>query len=515
MKGVIGPRHVREDVGVIELPSPCLVVLVGAAGSGKSNWANAHFPGQVVASDALRALAGEGEDDLRASLDAFTLLDDVVERRMRRRLTTVIDTLGNDAGRRDRWRQIAARHGVPCHAIVLATAPADIRRWNKGRAKQVPAAVLRTQLAEMAAIVDAVRSEPFAGVHEVTPEAVPMVVAPSLARPATVADPTPARDPGRRVTFGLQVSQYTWPGGPAELGGHLREVARRAEAAEFDALYVMDHFRQIPSLGPPWHDMLESWTTLAHLAACTDTLRLGTMVSGITHRSVPLLAKIVATLDVLSGGRAICGLGIGWYEQEHHAYGWRFPPVAERYALLEDALALLPKMWGPGGKPFDGRVLHVPDTSCYPRPLQERIPILVGGSGERRTLQLVALGADACNLFGEPDVARRKVDVLHRHCEKLGRDPSSVSVSHLSTVLVGEDAAQVRALVDATRPPKTSAERHARTVNAGTVDQHVTRVQRFLDAGVDQIVVGLPNLADLDAVDRYRSVITATRAAIH
>jgi alkanesulfonate monooxygenase SsuD/methylene tetrahydromethanopterin reductase-like flavin-dependent oxidoreductase (luciferase family) len=227
-----------------------------------------------------------------------------------------------------------------------------------------------------------------------------------------------------------------------------------------------------------------------------------------------LLAKIVATLDVLSGGRAVCGLGIGWYEQEHLAYGRRFPPTSERYALLEDALTLLPRMWGPGGKPFDGRVLHVPDTSCYPRPLQTRIPILVGGSGERRTLKLVAAGADACNLFGEPDVVRRKVEVLHRHCAALDRDPTTVSVSHLSTVLVGADPAQVRQLVESTRPPKTSTERHARAVNAGTVEQHVSRIGRFVEAGVDHVVVGLADLADLDAVERYGSVITATRATL-
>jgi alkanesulfonate monooxygenase SsuD/methylene tetrahydromethanopterin reductase-like flavin-dependent oxidoreductase (luciferase family) len=259
--------------------------------------------------------------------------------------------------------------------------------------------------------------------------------------------------------------------------------------------------------------MLESWTTLSHLAACTETIRLGTMVTGITHRSVPLLGKIVATLDVLSGGRAICGLGIGWYEDEHRAYGWRFPPVAERYALLEDALELLPMMWGPGGKPFDGRVLHVPDTSCYPRPLQERIPIMVGGSGERRTLQLVAAGADACNLFGEPDVVRHKVAVLARHCEAVGRDPDTVSVSHLSTVLVGEDPTQVKQLVEATRPPKVSAERHARAVNAGTVEQHVARVGRFVEAGVDHVAVSLTDAADADAVDRYGPVIAAACAA--
>ena len=498
---------------MLELPSPCLLVLVGPAGSGKTQSANEYFSAQVIGSDALRALAGEGEDDLRASVDAFAVLDDVVERRMRRRLTTVVDTLGNDAGRRRHWREMAAKHDVPCHAVVFATPTADIRRWNKARAKRVPEAVLRAQLTEFTAVAEAVRGEPFDGVHEVTPDVVPMQIAPSLTRPAVVKTAAPRVESERRLTFGLQVPRFTWPGGPSEIGPHLRELARRAESAGFDALYVMDHFRQIPMFGPPWLDMLESWTTLSHLAGCTDTIRLGTMVSGITHRSVPLLGKIVATLDVLSGGRAICGLGVGWYEDEHRAYGWRFPPVAERYALLADALELLPMMWGPGGKPFDGRVLHVPDTSCYPRPLQERIPIMIGGSGERRTLHLVAAGADACNLFGEPDVVRRKVAVLARHCEAIGRDLRTVSVSHLSTVLVGDDPGHVRQLVEATRPPKVSAERHARAVNAGTVEQHVARVGRFVDAGVDHVVVSLADATDADAVDRFGSVVTAARAA--
>jgi F420-dependent oxidoreductase-like protein len=504
---------------VIELPSPCLVVLVGVAGSGKSTWADQHFPGSVVTSDALRALVGEGEDDLRASTDAFELVDDVIARRLRRHLTTVVDTLGSDAARRARWLQLAAEHGVECHAIVMRTAPADIRRWNKQRSKRVPDAILRSQLGERDSVTETVRGEPFTAVHEITPEVVPMLVAPTLAtvttRPAAPAAAETDRsidEPRRGVTFGLQVSQFTWPGGVSAIGPHLRDIARRAEVAGFDALYVMDHFRQIPTLGPPWHDMLESWTTLSHVAAYTDRIRLGTMVTGVTHRSVPLLAKIVSTLDVLSGGRAICGVGAGWFEQEHHAYGWRFPPLAERYALLEDALALLPKMWGPGAKPFDGKILHVPDTSCYPRPLQARIPILVGGSGERRTLRLVAASADACNLFGDPAVVRHKVDVLRRHCDQLGRDPAEVSVSHLSTVLVGDDAAHVRALVEATRPPKLSAERHSRAVNAGTVEQHAARIDRYVESGVDHVVVGLADLADAVAVDRYSAVIAAARS---
>ena len=220
----VGPSLLRDrqDGGVLELPSPCLVVLVGAAGSGKTTWAEAHFPGHVV---------------------------------------------GSDAARRARWRELAVRHGLACHAVILTTTPADVRRWNRARAKRVPDAVLREQLAGAAELAEAVRAETFDAVHEVTPDAVPMLVAPSLVRGGT-AEPPPLSDvPSRRLTFGLQISQFTWPGGAEGIGEHLREVARRAEGAGFDSLYVMDHFRQIPQLGPAWHDMLESWTTLAHLAA--------------------------------------------------------------------------------------------------------------------------------------------------------------------------------------------------------------------------------------------------------
>ena len=174
----------------------------------------------------------------------------------------------------------------------------------------------------------------------------------------------------------------------------------------------MDHFRQIPTMGRPWEDMLESWTTLGYLAGVTDTIRLGTLVTGITYRNIAHLGKIVATLDVLSGGRAMCGLGAAWYREEHLAYGWPFPSARERYALLEDALRLLPLLWGPGTPSFTGRAIQVPEAMCYPRPLQERIPLLVGGSGERTTLRLAARYADACNLFGEAPTIARKVEVL-------------------------------------------------------------------------------------------------------
>src|SRR5207237_256820 len=145
------------------------------------------------------------------------------------------------------------------------------------------------------------------------------------------------------------------------------------------------------------------------------------------------LAKIVATLDVVSGGRAVCGIGAAWFEKEHRAYGWRFPPLKERFALLEDALQVLPLMWGPGAPSFEGRVISVPECTCYPRPLQEHLPIMVGGSGERRTLRLVAQYADACNLFGDPPTVRHKLEVLGRHCDELGRNIDEIDVTQLST----------------------------------------------------------------------------------
>ena len=327
--------------------------------------------------------------------------------------------------------------------------------------------------------------------------------------PAALASGAAAGGPPVSLRFGLQLPRFTWPGGPEELAPRLRAIAVAAEEAGFSSLWVMDHFRQIPGMGQPWEDMLESWTTLGYLAACTERVRLGTLVSGITYRNVAHLGKIAATLDVLSGGRAVCGLGLAWFQQEHTAYGWDFPSRAERYDLLEDALQLLPLLWGPGTPAFDGRVLKVPEAMCYPRPLQERIPILVGGSGERRTLRLVARYADACNLFGEPPTIRQKVEVLRRHCEAVERDPATVEVTQLSTVLVGDQRAGIEAAVERLRPKRMSAERFAQRVNAGTVEQHIGRFQELGRAGVQTAIVSLPDVEDPESITRFGRIIAA------
>jgi F420-dependent oxidoreductase-like protein len=489
----------------IRIPAPALVVLTGPSGSGKSTWALEQFRSdQVVSSDALRALVGEGEHDQRAGKDAFDVLDLVLERRLRRGLLTVVDSLALDAKRRAGYRELAERHGMPCVAVAFDT-PADVcRARNRARRPPVPAKVLTDQLRTWAATRDALAGEGFAAVHAA--DDVVVVRPDTLDAPAWRArqqeDPMP-------LAFELQIPSFTWEGGPAELAGRLADIAATAEQAGFRGLWVMDHFLQIPQVGPEWHDMLDSYTTLAFLAGHTRTATLGAMVTGVTYRNIAHLGKIVATLDVLSGGRAVCGLGAAWFEREHRTYGWTFPPLAERYRLLEDALQVLPMLWGPGSPAFSGAAISVPEAICYPRPLQERIPILVGGSGERKTLRLVARYADACNLFGDAATVRHKVDVLHRHCADVGRDPADVRVTHLSTALTGRDDDELTALVDRLRPERITPEAFGARVNAATVDDHVGRFRQLADAGVQTAIVSLPDLSDAAPVERFAEVIAA------
>ena len=480
----------------LRLPVPALVVLVGPSGAGKSTWAERWFrPDQIVSTDRIRGLVGEGEDDQRAGTDAFAVLDLVLERRLARGLVTVIDSLGLDAKKRAGWRALAERHGVAAHAVVFDTPAEECKARNKRRGDPVPAKVVATQLANHAAQRDAIDDEGFAAVHGPGPV---RLLAPELLAERPDNDPV-------RLGFGLQLPRFTWTGGPAELGDRLAAIARAADDAGFESLWVMDHFIQIPQAGRAWEDMLDSWTTLGFLAAHTARVRLGTLVTGVTYRNVAHLGKIVATLDVLSGGRAICGIGTAWFEHEHRAYGWDFPPRAERYALLEDALQLLPLMWGPGAPPFKGAVIEAAETTCYPRPLQDHVPILVGGGGEKRTLRLVAQYADACNIFGDPATVAHKVDVLRAHCADVGRDPAEINVTHLSSALLDVGA------VERLRPGRVAPEQYAARVGAGELDDQLGRYRALADAGVQTAIVNLPDLDGPAPVERFAAVIDAFR----
>ncbi|HSS11173.1 MAG TPA: TIGR03560 family F420-dependent LLM class oxidoreductase [Acidimicrobiales bacterium] len=492
---------------MVRLPFPCLVVLVGPSGAGKSTWAAANFrPGQVVASDDLRAIVGEGPDDQRAGNDAFELLDLILERRLRRRLLTVVDTLGLDAARRRGYVALARRYGVACHAVVWDT-PADVcRARNRERGRPVPTKVLASQIRAWEAAQVALSEESFDGVHQPGPvEIVPVGILPA---PAFAAR---QREAPMTMQFGLQLPSFTWEGGPEKLASRLEAIAHETEEAGFSSLWVMDHFLQIPLVGREWQEMLESYTTLGFLAAHTTTVRVGTLVTGVTYRNVAHLAKIIATLDVLSGGRAICGIGAAWYEREHRAYGWPFPKLSERFALLEDALQLLPLMWGPGSPAFEGKLVSVPEAMCYPRPLQEKVPILVGGSGERRTLALVARYADACNLFGDAATVRRKLEVLARHCDAIGRPTNEIEVTQLSTALVAVDRRALDEAVERLRPSAASPEAFAARVNAATVEDHTGRFRELAEAGVQTAIVSLPDVDDHEAIPRFAEVINAFR----
>ena len=473
----------------MRLPDPCLVVLVGPTAAGKSHWAAEWFHrDQVVSSDRLRAVVGSGERDVRASGDAFEVLDLIVAKRLARRLTTVVDTTGLDAGRRTAWRELSERHGVPAHAVVFETPAEEVRRRNRDHGTPVPANVVSAQLRQAAGVREALAAEGFAGVHP--PGPVALVPPPFLTAPHA-ADRQ--REDPMTLDFGLQISRFDFDGHPQTTANALAEIARAAEDAGFSSLWVMDHFLQIPQVGREWEDMLESYTALAYLAGVTGSIRLGTLVTGITYRNLAHLAKILATLDVLSGGRALCGLGAAWFEREHLLYGWDFPPRAERYARLEDALELLPLMWGPGSPRFEGRTVVVEAATCYPRPLQKRIPILVGGSGERRTLRLVARHADACNLFGDPDTVRHKLSVLREHCAAEGRDPAAITVTHLAAARVVADD-----------EPREGP-------GAASAGEHVGRYRELAEAGVQTAIVGLGDARGPESVSRFADVIAAFR----
>ncbi|MEX2252397.1 MAG: TIGR03560 family F420-dependent LLM class oxidoreductase [Acidimicrobiia bacterium] len=369
------------------------------------------------------------------------------------------------------------------------------------QSKPIPKTVLRRQIARYRLVVAELEGEGFDGIHRQQPVA---VVPPAIV--SAVSGEESARPAGTH-TFGLSVSRFAWDGGADAMASNLADIARRAEAAGFRDLWLMDHFRQIPQVGRPWEDIPEAYTTLGYLAAVTTRIRLGTLVTGITYRNPALLGKMIATLDALSRGRANCGLGVGWNADEHHGYGWDFPSVSQRYALLEDTLEMLPLLWGKGSPSFQGRVFSASELVCYPRPVQERIPITIGGSGERKTLALVARYADACNLFGKPETVSSKLEILHRHCSDVERNPSEIEASHLITVMVGSDRQDLAERVDRARGRDQSAEAFSERNNAGTVDDLVSLFESYHFAGATHSIVTLPDVGEPGSLETFAHVI--------
>ena len=256
------------------------------------------------------------------------------------------------------------------------------------------------------------------------------------------------REERPRVKIGLQIPDFTTPDGPARLGANLATVARTADDAGFDFLAVMDHFFQIQAVGPADHEMLEAYTTLGYLAASTSRARLLTLVTGVTYRNPGILAKIITTLDVLSGGRAWLGIGAAWNEEESRGLGIPFPPLAERFERLEETLQICLQMFRGDDSPYRGRHYQLERPLNSPLPLtRPHPPILIGGSGEKKTLRLVAQYAQACNLFPGPELAR-KLDVLRGHCEAVGRDYDEIEKTVYFLYDVGEKGEKAAQVVD-------------------------------------------------------------------
>jgi F420-dependent oxidoreductase-like protein len=302
------------------------------------------------------------------------------------------------------------------------------------------------------------------------------------------------------VRFGFQIPNFTIDGPPESLFERVVESATAAEDAGFESVWVMDHFFQLPALGGPTQNMLESYTLLGGLAARTRRVKLGALVTGVTYRNPAHLAKIVTTLDIVSGGRAILGIGAAWYDVEHEGLGFDFPPAPERLSRLEEAVQICRAMFTQESPTFEGRYYRTHEAWNLPRPLQPGgPPILIGGGGERRTLNLVARYADMCNITGDAAMISHKVGVLRAHCESVGRDPAEVTVSRLSTLVLTADADET----DATRGfLHQVAGEDAAAFNVGTADELVAQVEELAGAGVEYCIFNMP----ISTVESVRQV---------
>jgi F420-dependent oxidoreductase-like protein len=284
------------------------------------------------------------------------------------------------------------------------------------------------------------------------------------------------------LRVGLQVPDFTWPNGQGRLGETFGLIAERAEAAGFSSLWLMDHFFQIGFLGPPEHEMLESWSALAFAAGRTRRIKLGTLVTGVTYRHPGILVKTVTTLDVLSGGRAYLGIGAAWNQDEHRGLGVPFPPLAERFERLEETLQIARQMWAGEERPYNGkhyqlaRPLNSPPAVQRPHP-----PILIGGGGERKTLRLVARYGDACNLFASfgAEALGRKLAVLREHCQAVGRPYEEIEKTSYIVL------------------PVTRHGRDGTLSPAAAVDQ----LAGLAALGIDQAIFSIPNVSDPAAFD--------------
>jgi F420-dependent oxidoreductase-like protein len=300
------------------------------------------------------------------------------------------------------------------------------------------------------------------------------------------------------ITLDLHLPSFNYPDtGPDQLFERLVEIAATAERSGFSSITVMDHLHQIGPVGPREHFMLEGNTILAALAARTERASLGLLVGGVTYRNPALLAKVATTLDVISGGRAVFGIGAAWNEEEHNAYGIEFPSMKERFERLEEALQIARLMFTQPVSTFEGRHYRVDGAINNPQPLRGDIPILIGGSGERKTLRFVAQYADGCNVFGDPERVKHLMGVLAQHCETVGRDPAEITKTRNGVTIAARTHEEALAKVQALREAGTSEDRLSQAM-IGAPDELIEQAEAFKAAGLDGLTFSVPDVHDLE-----------------
>jgi alkanesulfonate monooxygenase SsuD/methylene tetrahydromethanopterin reductase-like flavin-dependent oxidoreductase (luciferase family)/predicted kinase len=473
----------------VSLPDPAVVVLVGPSGSGKSTWAAGRYRrDEVVSSDSMRGVVGSGPHDLDATGDAFDLLERVVSARTGRGLTTVIDTLGSDDVRRRAWLARARETGLPAVLVVMATPDAECRRRNAARDRPVPAPALAAQLKRHRELVPRLALEGWDVVHTVSTAEPPSEVTATSDR--AVAE--------RRSSHGLkvvlQVSRFPWGEEPL---AWLTGVARAADEAGFAGLSVMDHLIQIPQVDRAWSPIPEPWVTLGAVAGLGTDLELGTLVTPVTFRAPGITAKAAATLDVLTGGRAFVGVGAGWWEREHAAFGLEFPPARQRLDDLERGIETMRALWATGTKAYDGARVSLPETTCYPRPVGA-LPVIVGGTGAR-SLRIAATLGDAANVPS----ARPALD---EHVATLRRHSATVRITVLDLPTIGTDRDDAWARVERLRG-RTPAAAYAQRTHAGTAADQRDRWGGLAELGVDTVFLGVADLEAAEDVERLAPLL--------
>ncbi len=309
------------------------------------------------------------------------------------------------------------------------------------------------------------------------------------------------------TTFGYQIPGFRHAGETdAQMFDHTVAHALAAERSGFDTVWVMDHFWQLPALGGPDEPILEAYTLLGALAARTERVQLGTLVTGVTYRNPALLAKMVTTLDVISKGRAILGIGAAWYEPEHDGFGFAFPGAGERLDRLEEAVKICRALFREERPTLTGRFYSITDARNVPRPIRSGgPPIMIGGSGERRTLRLVARYGDMCNVSGGPATIAHKLDVLRNHCDDVGRDPSEIHTTRLGTLVLTSREEETERTTNFLRGMAGDAFGEQFTV--GEADEVVEQVGALVDAGLDGLIFNMP-LSDPDTVARAGALLT-------